>query len=699
MRNHKFVILLGAVALLFFSTSEIQAQISCGFDVIHQKKLKDDPVYRDMVDKTEKWVKANLRNNKTQDLNQSTAGALYTIPVVVHVLNTGDAVGTIYNPSDIQIQQTIDYLNQVYSGTYPGTQGAGNIQIQFALAALDPNCNATNGIVRVNASSIPNYTTNGVNVTATSGANEMDLKTLSIWDSKKYYNIWVVNKIDGKDGTSGAFIAGYAYFPGSDPSVDGTVMLATQMKIGAKTLPHEIGHAFGLYHPFSGPYDAAGCPTNTDCSASGDYVCDTDPISQPTNFACRTGNNPCTNTSYNLNTESNYMNYTNCATLFTEGQKSRMLTLAASANRISLTGNYALTGNYPLSPYKEPKAATCIPQSSKTGLSAAYAGILTTKLAGRIISSSNTSADKGYLSFTSDCQTLIPLLSNGSYVLDVSVLGVNTEQLAVWIDYNNNGSFESTERLLYYNETTRPAAGRYNYTIESAFSIPQSVVLNTPLRMRVIEDLGTTESGNVINSGCYAPVYGQVEDYNVYIYATAVLKASIDFSVLPNGSQAFIQWEDRNTQNVQKYVLQRSVDRIQFSDIQSWNVNENASMARSFTDMPGTGKWYYRLKVVYNDDHLDYSNIQTAEFLKVSPTWARILQNPVNEKLTLEFNSGSIKTNYAVYDVAGRKLKEGIIPDQITRFEMNGFSSLQNGVYFLELNSTKGRTVIRFMKQ
>ncbi|MFZ9661590.1 MAG: zinc-dependent metalloprotease [Chitinophagaceae bacterium] len=697
MRNHKFVLLLGV--LFFLVTPLLHSQISCGFDVIHQRKMKEDPSYREMVQQTENWVKANLRKTKSQDINQSTAGALYTIPVVVHVLHTGDAIGTIYNPSDLQIQQTIDYLNQVYSGIYPGTQGAGNIQIQFALAILDPNCNPTNGILRVNASGVTNYTSYGVNVNTSSGASEVELKTLSQWDSRKYYNIWVVNKIDGKDGTSGSFVAGYAYFPGSDPSLDGTVMLSTQMKIGAKTLPHEVGHAFGLYHPFSGPYDAAGCPTNTDCSTSGDYVCDTDPVSQPSNFACRTGNNPCTNTPYSLNTESNYMNYTSCATLFTEGQKSRMLTMAASANRISLTGNYALTGNYPIVPFTEPKPASCTPQSSKTGLSASYAGILSTKLAGRVISSSSTNIDKGYLSFTSDCQSLIPLLSNGSYVLDISVLGVNTEQLAAWIDYNNNGIFEASEQLTYFNETTQPAAGRYNFTVESAFSIPSSAVLNTPLRMRVVEDLGTSQSGSVINNGCYAPIYGQVEDYNVYIYATAILRSSVDFTVLPNGTHAFIQWEDKNSQNVQKYVLQRSMDRIQYSDIEAWDVNENSTMSRTFTDIPGTGKWYYRLKIVYNDLHLDYSNIQTAEFHSTAVAWARIIQNPVNEKLTLEFNNPTSKTNYTVIDLSGRILKEGSLPENVSRIDLNGFSTLRNGIYFLELNNKSGRSVIRFMKQ
>ena len=146
------------------------------------------------------------------------------------------------------------------------------------------------------------------------------------WDPTQYYNIWVVDKIDGADGTSGQFIAGFAYFPGGDPNYDGIIMLATQMITGQKTLPHEIGHAFNLYHPFQGSTDVTVCPANANCNTDGDLVCDTDPISYNqtggiVDFTCRTGTNSCTGTAYSSNTESNYMNYTFCYTLFTWAER------------------------------------------------------------------------------------------------------------------------------------------------------------------------------------------------------------------------------------------------------------------------------------------------------------------------------------------------------------------------------------------
>ena len=315
----------------------------------------EDPAYRQKMQNYESNLRqyiqqhpelqdSKIKSNSAASKFKSLAGGPpYLIPMVVHVVHTGGAPGSIYNPTDAQVQATVDYVNQVYNGTYPGTQGAGDLQIQFVLAKRDPNCNPTNGIDHVDGSGIAGYVSGGVNLQTTLGTNEINVKNFIRWDPTQYYNVWVVDKIDGNDGTSGTFVAGFASFPGGASNDDGIILLATQMGPGLKTLPHELGHAFNLYHPFYDPADLSGsgttCAANTDCTAQGDQVCDTDPITEPVGFVCRAGTNACTSTPYTINTESNYMNYTNCYTLFTAGQKTRMLASAASPARISLANS------------------------------------------------------------------------------------------------------------------------------------------------------------------------------------------------------------------------------------------------------------------------------------------------------------------------------------------------------------------------
>src|SRR5690606_28434872 len=134
-----------------------------------------------------------------------------------------------------------------------------------------------------------------------------------------------VNKIDGQDGfnSTSSFVAGFAWFPGASADVDGTVMLAYSAQANSKTLPHEIGHAFGLYHTFEGDNGGTSCPVNANCSNDGDEVCDTDPHIRSL-FTCPVGINPCTNNPYGT-VVNNIMDYSSCPDRFTQGQSNRII--------------------------------------------------------------------------------------------------------------------------------------------------------------------------------------------------------------------------------------------------------------------------------------------------------------------------------------------------------------------------------------
>jgi len=320
--------------------TKMLAQPLCGFDQSHHALQVKDPSYQLRVILNDQKIETLIQQRKRQANYQKKETAILSIPVVVHVLHTGQPIGSPFNPDDEQILSAINYLNEIYSGTHSsltpaGTESAGDLGLRFVLAKRDADCNPTSGIHRVDMSSDEDYVATGAHNDDVT--RDMEMKAPISWDRSRYYNIYVVNKINGKDGVSGQFIAGYAYFP-TLSVVDGTVMLATQMKAGSKTLSHEIGHAFNLYHTFEGSPDRSICPTG-----NGDFVDDTDPVTRNVNgagvfdFACRTGNNTCNNQPYNIRTESNFMSYTNCYTLFTPGQKDRLQASLSLQERVSLS--------------------------------------------------------------------------------------------------------------------------------------------------------------------------------------------------------------------------------------------------------------------------------------------------------------------------------------------------------------------------
>ena len=460
------------------------AQPICGFDNVHAQRMKTGirctahrlPAMKTVSGNTSKHIKnlshsAITTNSTGGSPGTSLSTALYTIPVVVHVVHTGGAVGTIYNPNRMRrYRARLTILTSVYNGTYPGTQGVGDFcQIQFAIAKRDPNCNPTNGINRVDGSSISGYVSGGVNANTTLGTDEINVKNFIRWDPTQYYNIWVVDKIDGADGTSGQFIAGFAYFPGGDPNYDGIIMLATQMVTGQKTLPHEIGHAFNLYHPSRVHPITPTAPVNGNCNTDGDQVCDTDPITYNQNggvvdFTCRTGINSCTGTAYSSNTESNYMNYTYCYTLFTAGQKTRMLASAAGSGRLSLSESLGATAPNAGTPTCAPKINFEISADQVTETPAATSGCRT------------------YKDYTYNM-----VIGTGPSVTATATLSVTSGTATEVSDFDitTNGSFSSPSKVLTF---------------------PAGSVVSQPFTIRIYDDASVegTESftlGFTVNNG------------------------------------------------------------------------------------------------------------------------------------------------------------------------------------------------------
>lgn len=243
-----------------------------------------------------------------------------TIPVVVHIITLGGTIGSYDNPDDASIIAMINNLNSYYNGTYPDSYGLNqvigvNVGFVFKLAQRTPNCQATNGINRINGTQNPVYVQYGVSLAGSQGITQQDLAALSYWDNTKYLNIWLVSQIGG-----GAW-GGYSFFPTGTNTVEDGVVIQYATR-NTNLVPHEVGHFFNLEHTFRGTVGNNCAGATGPCAQSGDYVCDTDPVVQNTNGCNFYGINPCTGSAYGLMVY-NHMSYS-CGTIFTTGQLTRM---------------------------------------------------------------------------------------------------------------------------------------------------------------------------------------------------------------------------------------------------------------------------------------------------------------------------------------------------------------------------------------
>ncbi len=504
--------LLFVFVCLLLSRPLSYAQSFCGYDAVHAQKLATDPAYAARVQQSiNNWIGNQALGSLSQVL-QTAGGTVYEIPVVIHVIrpNASTAINAGTNPSDAQLVSMIDYLNKTYAAqwaSYPDSNNGGTaFPMRFALAKRDPNCNATTGIVRVDGSGLPDYVSGGITTDQTSNPGEDDgvIKALSTWPVSQYYNIYIVHKIDGQNPATGPYTAGYAYYP-NGTYTDATVMLASSSVAGSITLPHEIGHAFSLRHTFEGDNGGGTCPTNTNCTAQGDLVCDTEPHKRSP-FNCPSGTNPCTGISYN-NVTHNFMDYSNCQDRFTPGQRTRFM-FSVLNDRPGLA--YSLGAVAP--PATATTAATCQPtMASPAGTLDAgpekvtFADIVSQSLGGYMTDGNVVYSDR-------TCSYTGNLRVGTTYPISVLTTHQNSKVRA-WIDQNNDGVFANSE--LIFSAGNNPISPTFN----GSWTVPSGITTCAPLRMRVIVDRTAAQLNTV--GPCAVLANGQAEDYTVYVKPAA----------------------------------------------------------------------------------------------------------------------------------------------------------------------------------
>ncbi|AEV97203.1 Peptidase M43B pregnancy-associated plasma-A [Niastella koreensis GR20-10] len=243
-------------------------------------------------------------------------GTIVYVPVVFHVVLTNPAV-----ISDAQIVAQLDVLNKDFAGMNKDSVNLpaafkplfGKSQIQFKLAQRTPGNEPASGIVRATAGrSIYSTFDNSLKYTALGGDDA--------WDADRFLNVWITN-------LSAGYVLGYSTLPGASiPAEEGIVIHYTTLPADSlkpynrgRTLTHEAGHFFYLYHIWG---DENGC-TGTD------FVDDT-PNQTTLTSGCPGGaiiTDACSPAAPGILYE-NYMDYTDdaCMSLFTRGQVSRMET-------------------------------------------------------------------------------------------------------------------------------------------------------------------------------------------------------------------------------------------------------------------------------------------------------------------------------------------------------------------------------------
>jgi len=390
----------------------------------------------------DRWFNAKVEEFKTNSQQGKAAMVAYNIPVVVHVIHNGTAVGSGLNISAAQIQDQINILNADYAGTglnsgnVPAVfaSSKANTNITFCLAQLTPSGSVMTepGIDRINRNT-KGWTAPPYNQTYIDNT----IKPNSIWDPTRYLNMWVTDL--------GGGLLGYATFPigtglsgitgNGSSTTDGVVMLSSAFgSIGSATSPpynkgrtttHEVGHWLGLRHSWG------------DANCGNDFCNDTPPA-QTSNFGCPTHPFNVGVCSGNTTGEmfQNFMDYTDdaCMYMFTNDQSARIQTAMANGTYRSLLSTSATT-LCNIAP-SAPVASISIPSSGCTGSAVAANNLSTGNPIPTYSWSSSPSAGVVFNPNTTATNPSITFSTPGAYTITVvatNSLGTNSNSKSITI--------------------------------------------------------------------------------------------------------------------------------------------------------------------------------------------------------------------------------------------------------------------------
>ncbi|MBA3900486.1 MAG: choice-of-anchor J domain-containing protein [Bacteroidetes bacterium] len=334
MATHKlFNLATGLLIFIAFLsipfTLKGQQNPGCPADESHRKLLEDPKMRQRFMQDMQKIKEHKL----LQQPSATRTDSVRIVPVVVHVLHD-NGKGAI---SKAQIENGLINANKNLRRLNADTTAtraifkpyAADLKFEFRLANIDPDGNCTDGIVYINTP-LTYYASD-------------TCKSVSWWPTDKYFNFWTVNSIDPSPWNLGGTIGGYEQFPwtyGINQTYGAVVRHDLWGKIGTasssstdRTVTHEIGHCFGLWHMWQdqslgGAGDGCTFIVGNDCTDNNDMICDTPPMLAPA-YGCTYSLNSCGNdtvgpspfTNDMPDQIENYMSYHSCQNMFTKGQK------------------------------------------------------------------------------------------------------------------------------------------------------------------------------------------------------------------------------------------------------------------------------------------------------------------------------------------------------------------------------------------
>jgi hypothetical protein len=256
--------------------------------------------------------------------------------------------------------------------------------------------------------------------------------------------------------------------------------------------------------------------------------------------------------------------------------------------------------------------------------------------------------------------------------------------LVCWLDWNFNGVYDPGEG----RPVTVPTnAGMQLVPVSWTMWVPYTVNTNTWLRLRLAS---AADGMTISNMNGYYPD-GEVEDFSVAM-GTLLAKNLLSFAARVNNKTTVdINWQLNTTPGFVQTVVERSKTGLQWDSISVIGAAKGTVTSYATTDVnPLSGLSWYRLKLVFNDGSVQYSEVRNIT-LAEAPNGFKISPNPVDQSTILKINSSSTTVaTIELSDNTGRMLLSKHVPVMTgeNTLRIDELTRLSAGIYYISVKTT-----------
>ena len=310
----------------------------------------------------------------------------------------------------------------------------------------------------------------------------------------------------------------------------------------------------------------------------------------------------------------------------------------------------------------------------------------------------NPSVKTSYSNFTNLSATVAPNATIPMRITGGFGYGTPAKTVKVWIDYNRDGAFGTTE-VAFTGVIPQPV-GSDTAGVSGVVTIPATAIEGTT-RMRV-----SLKSGPTAPTACETIANGEVEDYNIVI-ATPVApligragtyrRDILEINAAKTAESVQIFWATNSSRKNALFILARSSDGKTFEPIYQVAAFKPSDdlVDYNFEDKkPLDGLNYYRLTLVYLDKSATTIPPVSVQFDAFSDF--ALFPNPATEGVSIDVKKWLNKAiNIDITDNAGYVVLSQKLDAQHDRLQTLDVSNLASGSYLVRLSAPNQRPLVK----